>query len=416
MRRVVVLALLVACGDDVVPPSSPLHSNIAAIVDGHVELIDTATKERGVVPEVVDATYVAWSHDGSRLATVTAAGDLRVLDVATGSFVMTVSGVWQKQPLWSPDDARLLVRGDIVSPEGELIDLPGTAIDLAWSPGGHVVQYPDLITGKHCLSCTVDGVCVDKACNALSLEGDVFAVARKAGNNSHTAVDYLWATDDQLLGTIDCSSQTIGQQNDYSWSSRSIHVVGCPYDGAMEFFDATTNTVTSVAAADRSERVLAWSPDGDYLATSLKLVRMADRSTTPFATPPVTKIVAATWSTNSRYGIVWTMPDTGSDILEWNDWIFGPAGAMTKLDSGAAPELASATVFSPSGDYFAITGRVCDPTAFTCISAGEGQLTWLDDDRYFMLRPDGSLVLIDRATGVSDDVAMNATAVDVRPR
>jgi hypothetical protein len=75
--------------------------------------------------------------------------------------------------------------------------------------------------------------------------------------------------------------------------------------------------------------------------------------------------------------------------------------------------------FSPSGRFFAIgeDGRfVCDATSFTCRYAGEGTVSWFDDDQYVVLRSDGHLALVEGATGAAEDIATNATAVAIRPR
>lgn len=400
-----VLAFVAGCGDEAVLPP---HPNVAAIVDGRVELIDTATHERDVVPEVADAEYVAWSHDGSRLATLSTQQELRVFDLPTESFVTTLRGVDRRQPLWSPDDARLLVRGAIVSPDGKPIDLPGTAIHLSWSSGGRIVQFPDIDTAQ-CLSCSVDGVCAEKTCSALSPEGDVFAVPR------NRAIDYVRARDDQVLETIDCASQTTEPRSDFPWSSRSVHVVGCPSDDTLRFFDPSTTATTSISTADAA---LAWSPDGEYLVTATRVIRMTDHASTPLPT----SIVYASWSPNSEYWIGASIHPIDDDLVDSTVAIFRPTGAQIPAGSplpSAVQTEPPPTTFSPSNRYFALTqytnAFICDSTSFTCTDAGPGTVSWLDDDRYLMLRSDSSLVLVDRVTGGADALATSATAIAVRP-
>lgn len=374
-------------------------------------MIDTMSSERTWLPDVRDAQYIAWSHDGSKLVVATTTGEVRVLDIATGTLVTRATGLEKKPPLWSPDDARLLVGGVILTLDGARIDLPSQAVHPMWTPGGRIVQVP---SGDNvlCLSCTADGACFKPFCSSMSPEGDVYTVARPIGYSEHVAMDYVRTSDDQLLATIDCSTETWRQDNDHPWSARSVHVVGCPYDKTLRFFDASTGTVTSLS---NGSGVWGWSPSGEYLATAREVIRMSDYARTSL----LTASGFSAWSPNNKYWIAWTLPDTG-DILDFSPWAFGLSGTQTPVKLQQSVIDPAPAVFSGSGESFALlqysTASVCDSTSFTCTYAGEGEPYWLDDDRYLLLRPDTGLALGDRATGVAESLAVGVTAVAVRPR
>ncbi len=107
----------------------PSGSHAAIPVDGSVRVVDTATwswMPTDMRGDVVEASPVAWSPDGTLLAT--ADSSLMIFDVATGTplgLPVRLSEWWIKTLSWSPDGRRIAAAGGLDPPVLQLVEAWG---------------------------------------------------------------------------------------------------------------------------------------------------------------------------------------------------------------------------------------------------------------------------------------------------
>jgi WD40 repeat protein/serine/threonine protein kinase/tetratricopeptide (TPR) repeat protein len=228
--------------------------------------------------EAVEA--VAWSPDGTRLASAGHDGTVKVWDAATGEETRTLRGhaMTVKSVAWSCDGTRLASAGEDQTVKiwdattgKEIRTLRGhtARVDfVAWNPDGtrlasasedHTVKLWDTATGNET--------------RALRGHADyVFAVAwspdgMRLASDSEDGTLKLW---DAATGTDTLTLR--GHTNSVlsvAWSPDGLRLASASEDWTVKLWDAATGKET-LTARGHTDRVLsvAWSADGTRLASA----------------------------------------------------------------------------------------------------------------------------------------------------
>ena len=183
---------------------------------------------------------IAWSPDGTTLATGSDDGTIIVWDPTTGTQKTTLTDNHRsvRSLAWSPDGTTLATGSD-----------DGTII--VWDPTTGT-QKTTLATGSH------------RSVRSLAWSPDGTTLA----TSSHDGTIIVW---DPTTGT-----QKLRFPRDHtsilstSWSPDATTLATGSYDGTITLWDPTTGTqkTTLATGSHRNVRPLAWSPDGTTLATS----------------------------------------------------------------------------------------------------------------------------------------------------
>jgi WD40 repeat protein len=199
---------------------------------------------------------VAWSPDSHRLATVgdldpdTGPGVVHVWEAATGKRLVTYPGAIPALA-WSPDGTRIAsaafdktVQVWEAATGKRLLSYtgpPSLVRSLAWSPDGSRIASVD--GANPSAEGTPDG-------SASAQVWDATTGSRLLKYTGHT--DTLWGV---------------------SWSPNSQRIVTGSFDGTAQMWDATTGTPLLIYRVRRDQpytiaRAVAWSPDGSRIATA----------------------------------------------------------------------------------------------------------------------------------------------------
>ncbi len=341
---------------------------------------------------------VAYSPDGTRLATTSDDGTAKVWSMATGQELFTVTGheAWVMGVAFSPDGTRLATTGAqgqvIVSDAGSgqrLLELSGRS-----GPVWGVAFSPDS--------------------------------SRLATSGANTMEAYIWdAVTGQQLITLTGHTDAIWN---IAFSPDGKRLATGSFDGTARLWDATTGvTLLTLTGHAGWVRGVAFSPDGRYLATASddNLVRIWDTASgvlrltlaghssqvLDIAFSPDGTLLAS--ASGDRKAIVWRLTyDAAGDIASGQEWVvlsghagivsglaFHPDGlhlATASADATArvwdiSPEggrellalsgpsaQANSIAFSPDGTRFATTGndgvaRIWDATTGQELLALAGQ-------------------------------------------
>ncbi len=223
---------------------------------------------------------VAWSPDGTRIASASWDGTVQVWDATTGGNAYTYRGHSSavNAVAWSPDGTRIASGGDDKTVQvwdattgGNAYTYRGHSSDVyavAWSPDGtriasggddKTVQVWDATTGG----------------NAYTYRGHsdyVWAVAwspdgtRIASGSDDTTVQVWDATTGGNAYTYRGHS---GYVNAVAWSPDGTRIASGSGDRTVQVWDATTggNAYTYRGHSNSIVRAVAWSPDGTRIAS-----------------------------------------------------------------------------------------------------------------------------------------------------
>jgi WD40 repeat protein len=190
-----------------------------------------------------------WSPDGSRLATATNDGTVRVWDAEAGKEVLTrreASGVWSVR--WSPDGKRLVV-------------CAGDKSVKVWDAGsGHEIQ-------------TFRGHAEEKA-RVLSLSPD----GKRLATAGMDMAVMIW---DAQTGrsTLTLKGHTSGVTS-VDWSPDGKALASAGHDRAVKIWDAETGRELRTLNGGTNVQAVSWSPDGKRLASSWdRTIRVWDAGT-----------------------------------------------------------------------------------------------------------------------------------------
>ena len=219
-------------------------------------------------------TAVAWSPDGSRIATGSAVG-VRVWDAVTGEELLSLEhGHWVGSVAWSPDSRRIAtgsIFGDVrvwdaVTGENVLsLEHDHRVGSVAWSPDGRRiatgsavgVQVLDAVTGEDLFSLGY-GHWVDSV--AWSPDGSRIAAGSDGGVrvwDAATGKELLSLKHDHRLWSV-------------AWSPDGSRIVTDSTFGGVRVWDAVTGeNVLSLECSHEVESV-AWSPDGKRILTKTR--------------------------------------------------------------------------------------------------------------------------------------------------
>lgn len=251
---------------------------LAAATSRAVQIIDVGAGE--VAAELSHGAWVrtvAWSPDGTRLASGDQAGMVCIWDPSRGAEMSRVKAHGQgvRSVAWSPDGTRLATVGDdgtlrIADASSGTEIARGrcdhTLFDAAWSPDGR-----RLATGGR------DGT--------VRLWDPVTAVEIGRFEAQHIVLAVTWSPDGTRLasagddgtvrtwnaGTWAQAARFDGHRDwvwSVVWSGDSTRLASGGVDGTVRIWDAATGAETAAAAGhDAGVRSVAWSDDGTSLAS-----------------------------------------------------------------------------------------------------------------------------------------------------
>lgn len=214
----------------------PEESGIVDIRDA-----DTGESVRTFFGHDPDVNDVAFSTDGSLLATTGDDGAVRVWDPTTGEALLSHVDRVAGDGVWGPS----------FSPDGSLLV-------ASWLPG-HVIKLIDVETGE--VRWRVDGVRATST--AFSPDGSRLIV-----NNLIEADDVIIdvATGTELMRLTD--EGYLGSRNS-RWSPNGRWIATTGGDGAARIWDGESGELAMLAAGHlASMDSLAWTPDSTRLATA----------------------------------------------------------------------------------------------------------------------------------------------------
>jgi WD40 repeat protein len=217
---------------------------------------------------------VAWSPDGTRLATAGTDGTAQLWDPITGEQLITLTDTATMSAVaWSPDGTRIATAGEggtrLWDPTGQQLTTlsdSGPVNAVAWSPDGTRLATADidgtarlweLSTGQQ-LPSPIGHTSPMRAL-AWSPDGARIATASIGGTTR------VWnpATGQQLATLIG-----IGPVNAVAWSPDGTRIATAGTDGTARLWNPTTgDQLTTIPDIDRVHAV-AWSPDGTRIATA----------------------------------------------------------------------------------------------------------------------------------------------------
>ncbi|KAJ5902684.1 hypothetical protein N7495_003212 [Penicillium taxi] len=346
-------------------------------------------------------TSVAWSPDGSRLASASWDYTVRIWDPATGQTVFTLEGHsgWVRSVVWSPDGSRL---ASASSDKTVRIWDPTTGHGLstlerhsdrvtsaAWSSDGsrlasaswdYTVKIWDPATGQ--TVSTIEGHSVGINSIAWSPDGSRLASA----SNDGTVRIWDPATG-QTVSTLEGHSDGV---RSVAWSPDGSRLASASVDATVRIWDPATGQSVSNLKGHNTEIIsVAWSPDGSRLASASwdYTVRIWDLNTSQGLYTPKWhggRVASITWSPDGS-----RLASASSDATVR---IWDPATGQTVSTLEGHSDSVSSVAWSPDGSRLAsasvdATVRIWDLTTGQSLSTLEGHSDWV---RSVAWSPDGS--------------------------
>ncbi|KAJ5708179.1 hypothetical protein N7488_007980 [Penicillium malachiteum] len=353
---------------------------------------------------------IAWSPDGSRLASGSSDNTVRVWDPTTGQSVSTLEGHGSSvySIAWSPDGSRLASGSDdkivrIWDPAtGQSVStLEGYSHlvnSIAWSPDGNqiasgswdmTVRIWDLATGQSVS--TLKGH--SSSVNSIAWSPDGSQLASGSSDNTVRVWD---PTTGQSVSTLEGYSSSV---NSIAWSPDGSRLASGSSDNTVRVWDPTTGqSVSTLEGHSSSVNSIAWSPDGNQIASGSwdMTVRIWDLATGQ-------SVSTLEGHSSLVYSITWS-PD-GNQIASgsWDTTvqIWDPATGQSVSTLKGHSSSVNSIAWSPDGSQLASgssdnTVRVWDPTTGQSVSTLEGHSSSVNSIAW---SPDGSRL----ASGSSDN-------------
>jgi WD40 repeat protein len=314
----------------------------------------TASWHREIEDHVID---LIWSRDGRSLAAAAVSGPITIFERETGRIVHHFAGhrFGTSSLSWNAD---------------------GTVLTSAGQDGK--VRWWDTLRGEELLACEGGAAWVEHV--AWSPAGEVLASA--AGKEVR-----FWDRTGQLLSSFGDHPSTIA---DIAWHPQDKVLAACAYNGV---------TLCLPHQPGRAERlewkgsslVLAWSPDGRFLATgdqdsTVHFWIIATRQDLQMWGYP-TKVRELAWDCSGRYLATGGSPE----VIIWDCSGKGPAGTRP-ISLRGHENFISALAYQHHGAHLASAdqdGLVLlwrpeknqQPIAYARADSGVSLLAWSPDDR-----------------------------------
>lgn len=313
---------------------------------------------------------LAWSRDGRYLATAAVSGAIKIFERETGRTSHHFSGHQFGTTALSWNGA-------------------GAVLASAGQDGK--VRWWDTLRGEELLTLDAGAEWVEHV--AWSPTGDVLASA--AGKELR-----FWDATGQMLGAFRDHPSTIA---DIAWHPKGKVLAVCAYNGI---------TLRLPQQPERAERfewkgsslVLAWSPDGKFLATgdqdsTVHFWIMATKQDLQMWGYP-TKVRELAWDFSSRYLATGGSPE----VTIWDCSGKGPADTKP-ISLKAHENFVSALAYQHHGAQLATadqSGRVLlwrpdkkrEPLAQAQAESGVSRLAWSPDDRALAIGTEAGAVLV----------------------
>ena len=336
------LALALTAIDDYAPTPLAARALVASLVHHRTTLV-LVGHERMLLG-------LAWSPDGTRLATASADRTARIWEAASGRDLCVLRGHddWVLRVGWSPDGSRVVTSsGDRTAriwdanTGTELLVLRGhhdRIWGVAWSPDGR-------------------------------------RVATSA--DDHTARVWNASTGEELL----VLRGHHGHLRSVAWSPDGHHLATVHGDGKVRVWDAATAAETLIMSEEHGERAsdVAWSPDGRRIATCAR-----DRTVRVWDATSGSQLLILQGNRHWVSGVAWS-PDSRRIASAGGDRtgrIWDAATGRELLVLHGHHDRFRGVSWSPDGQHVATssedrTARVWDPNTGTELLTLQGHERWV---------------------------------------
>jgi len=355
-----ILLSLAALGECAATPTAQ-RALMAALAFSHLRMVLTGHTDT--------VRNIAWSPDGSRIATASRDGTARIFDAASGHCERVLAGheAMVEMVAWSPDSALVAtasrdhtVRVWQAATGAQVAVLTGASDvvrGVAWSPDGRwiagasrdlVVRIWDAATGR------LDRALRGHRDNVLGI--DWSPDGRKLATASHDRTVIVW---DAETGT---PALTLEGHTDFveglAWSPDGKSLASSSGDHTIRIWDSATGR-QRLLIRGHSDQVwnVAWSPDGRRIASV-----STDRTARIFDARDAKQLAVLRGHDDTVWGVAWS-PDgsriaTGSEDGTARIWDVRPKGAEAVLFTGHDDRVSQAA-WSPDGRHAATASADC---------------------------------------------------------
>ncbi|KAJ5642311.1 hypothetical protein N7490_006311 [Penicillium lividum] len=347
------------------------------------------------------AMSITWSPDGSRLASASYDDTARIWDPATGESISTLKGHsgLVMSIAWSPDGSRLASASidntaRIWDPAtGQCISTlerhSSSVMSIAWSPdGSRLASASDDFTARISDPATGESISILKGHSSLVMS---IAWSPDGSRLASASIDKTARIWDPATGeSISILEGHIDNVKSIAWSPDGCRLASASDDFTARIWDpATGESISILKGHSSSVMSIAWSPDGSRLAS-------ASIDNTARIWDPATGQCISTLEghSSSVMSIAWS-PD-GSRLASASSdktiRIWDPATGESISALERHSDNVNSIAWSRDGSRLASassdkTVRIWDPATGQCISTFEGHSSWVTSVAW---SPDGS--------------------------